>query len=165
MSAQEEFLATLLHPDEYGRNFNRVARLTGHNILFLRRKFFSRAGWELVTYPMSECRSISYRADRPVLKMGFGALLIGLTVFIFFMLFVYWDRLEPGTRVPVGLVGLAGLYGIRLLFGARRHRLIFTLANAQKLTWQSLSGDYGYKQGSVDKVIAFARSRGLFKEV
>jgi hypothetical protein len=163
MDVREEFVATLLHPDEYRRNFNRVASLSSENVTFLNRKFFSKAGWELVKYPMSECRSVSYKDERPLLGMFFGALLVALAIFIFYALVVYWDRLDAGTRIPAGLVGLAGLYGIRMLFGARRHRLVFFLAGERKLTWQSQSGDHKHKQASVDKVVAFARSKGLLK--
>jgi hypothetical protein len=163
MDGREEFIATLLNPDEYRRNFNRVASLTSQNITFLSRKFFSQAGCELVKYPMSQCWSVSYQDKRPPLRMLFGALLVAVAVFIVYGLTVYWDRLDPGTRVPVGAVALVGLYGILMLFGARRHRLVFILADGRKLTWQSQSGDYKHKQVSVDRVVAFARSKGLLK--
>jgi hypothetical protein len=163
MDVREEFIATLLHPDEYRRNFNRVASLTSQNVTFLARKFFSKAGYELVKYPMHECRSIGYTDERPLPTMLFGALLVALTVFVFYMLTVYWDRVDPGTRIPIGALGLAGLYGIRRLFAARRHRLVFNLAGERKLSWQSRSGDYEHKRGSVDKVVAFARSKGLLQ--
>jgi hypothetical protein len=163
MEVREEFIATLLHPEEYRRNLNRVASLTDQNITFLARKFVSKAGWELVKYPMHECRSISYSDERPLPTMLFGALLVALTVFVLYMLAVYWERLEPGTRIPIGALALAGLYGVRRLFGARRHRLVFNLVGGRNLSWQSQSGDYGHKRVSVDRVVAFARSKGLIQ--
>ena len=163
MDVREEYIATLLHPEEYRRNFNRVASLTSQHLTFLSRKFFSGAGWELVKYPMTECRGVSYHDERPLLGMVFGAVLIAVAVLVVYGLAVYWDRLDPGTRIPIGAVSLVGIYGIRMLFRARRHRLVFFLTDERRLTWQSRSGDYKYKQVSVDKVVTFARSKGLLR--
>jgi hypothetical protein len=112
---------------------------------------------------MGECRSVRYHDERPPLGMLFGALLIAVAVLVVYALTVYWDRLQPGTRIPIGAVALVGLYGIRMLFRARRHRLVFVLTDERRLAWQSKSGDYNYKQVSVDKVVAFARSKGLLQ--
>ena len=77
-----------------------------------------------------------------MLKILFGSLLLALIVFIFVMLAIYWQDIEPGTRVKVGLLILAGAMGARLAFGGRRHRIDIGLKDGSTLTWKSRSGEH-----------------------
>jgi hypothetical protein len=162
--SQGEFVATLVESDEYIRHLNQVCGLTTRGILFVKRKFVSRHGGEIVIYPVTSCTGIFYKDSRSPILMFFGVALACLIAFIFYMMIANWDSLEPGTRIPVGALGLAMIYGMRWIFGARRHELIFTLQDSTCLRWKSRPGDYKYKKGSVDKVVDFARSKGLLAQ-
>lgn len=154
-------VATLIEPAESVYHLNQVAGLTTQHIVFLKRKFASRAGHELVRYPIADCAGVKYFDERPAATIASGVLLVGLIGFIFYMLVVNWGRMEPRTRVPIGLLGLAGLYGVRRLFGARRHRLVFTLKDRTTLTWKSRPGDFDVKKLAVERIVDFARAREL----
>jgi len=157
----EESVAILVHPDEYLKQLNQVASLTTRSIRLVKRKFVSKTGWEIAEIPLSDCTGILYRDERPLLRLFLAILLVALIAFIFYMVVVYWDRLDPGTRIPIGALGLAAIYGLRWAFGSRRHRLAFELKGGRTLVWKSASGDYKYKIASVQKIIEFARSTGL----
>lgn len=104
----EEHVATLIHPDEYMRHLNQVASLSTKSIVFLKRKFVSRSGWELVSYPVSDCARITYKDERSIMVVLFGLLLTALLAGICYALFVYWNDLEPSTKIPFGAIGIAG---------------------------------------------------------
>ncbi len=157
------FVSTLLHPDEYAKHLNQVAGLTTRDIKFLRRKFVSKAGWELVTYPVAECESITYKDERPIVSILLGSLLVVLVAIIGYGLTIYWDALTPGTRIPIGALGLAAIYGFRTTFLSRRHRLIFVMKDGSQLIWKTIAGDYKYQQSRAEKVVEFARSRDLLQ--
>lgn len=89
--------------------------------------------------------------------MVLGALLVALII-----LFFTTGEVTAGTYVPVGLLALAMIIGINLVFGFKRHKLTFVLKD-RKLRWQSKAGDFKYKVASVNQVIAFARDLGLLK--
>jgi hypothetical protein len=161
MSTSEQSVATLVFPEDYLRQLNSVASVTTHNVMLLKRKFVSKAGWELVPIPLSEFTNIEYREELALTRIVFGGLLMALILFVLGMLAKYWNDLEPRTRVPVGALALAGVYGVRLAFGARRHRFAFTRANGSKLVWKSRSGDHKLMKPLADKLIQFARSKGF----
>jgi len=98
----EEFVATLVHPDEYLNHLNQVASLTTRNIRFIKRKFASRAGCELVEFPLSDCVCIAYKDERPLFKLVSGVLLVLLISFISYMVIIYWDRLAKSTELSKG---------------------------------------------------------------
>jgi hypothetical protein len=129
--------------------------------MHLKRKFVSRAGWELVPIPLSEFTQIGYQKSFSILRAFFGACLIALIVFILAMLARHWNDLSANTTVPVGALALAAAYGTKWVLGARQHRFVFTRSDGSKLTWRSRPGDDQIMQGSVDRLIEFARSRGL----
>jgi hypothetical protein len=159
----EEHIATLVHPDEYSHHLNQVAGLSTKNIVFLKRKFLSKAGSELVKLPVSDCAQVYHKDERPLVTIVFGALLVAIVAYLLYALFIYWNSLEPGTRIPIGLLGLAGVYGLRWVFGARRHKIVFVMRDGSKLIWKSSSGDYKYKSASANNVIEFAKSAGLLR--
>jgi hypothetical protein len=80
---------------------------------------------------------------------------------IMYYLGVYWNRLEPGTTIRVGLLGLAGLYGLKWAFMSRHHKFKFHLHDGSRIIWRSRSGDFKYKQRAVDHVLEHLRGRGL----
>jgi len=163
--AEEQFVTTLLFPNEYMRHLNQVSGLTTRNIVYLKRKFLSKTGYELVTYPLTECNRITYYDERPLLSLVSGVLLISLLGLVGYGVFRYWDELSPGTRIPVGLLFLASLYGFRAIFGARRHRVVFSLRDGSRLLWKTRAGDYKYKEANAGKVVELAKSRGILAEV
>jgi hypothetical protein len=163
MNTSAQSVATLVFPQDYLRQLNSVASVTTQNIVHLKRKFISKSGWELVPIPLSEFTAIEYRRELAFARVAFGILLVALMLLILVMLAIYWNDLEPRTRVPVGAIAIAGIYGIRLAFGVRCHRFIFVRSDGSKLGWKSRSGDDKLMQPLVDKLIAFARSRGLMR--
>ncbi len=163
MSTSEQSIATLVFPEDYLRQLNSVASVTTQNVVHLKRKFVSKAGWELVPIPLSEFTAIEYKKELAFARVLFGAFLVALVILVLSMLVKYWNDLEPSTRVPVGALAIAGVYGIRLALGVRRHRFVFVRSDGAKLVWKSRSGDDKLMQPLVDKLIQFARSRGLLQ--
>ena len=163
MSTSEQSVATLVFPEDYLRQLNSVASVTTQNVIHLKRKFISKAGWELVPVPLSEFTGIEYKKEISFARVLFGVLLLALILFILVMLIRYWNDLEPKTRVPVGALALAGIYGIKLLLGARRHRFTFVRTDGSKLVWKSRSGDDKIMQPLVDKLSEFSRRKGLMR--
>ena len=161
---KDEFVTTLLFPNEYARHLNQVSGLTTRNIIYLKRKFVSKSGHELVAYPLADCASITYKDERPLVSIVFGVLLLALLSFIACMVFRYWDSLPPQTRIPIGLLGLAALFGFRAVFLSRRHRLVFAMKDGSKLVWKTRSGDYKYKEPGAAKVVDLARSLGILTD-
>jgi len=157
----EETIATLIHPDEYAHHFNQIAKLTTKNIIFLKRKFVSKSGWELISYPISDCIGIIHKDERPIITIVSGVMLILLIGFIAFM--VYLGSIEPGTRIKIGLLGTAVICGFRWTFGSRRHKIIVKLRDNTELLWKSRPGDYKYKIVSTKNVTDFAKSVGLLR--
>lgn len=163
MSESAQGVITLVFPEDYIRQLNSVARVTSENVIYLKRKFVSKAGWELVTFPLSEFASIEYKKEFVFSRVLFGALLVALILFIFVMLVIYWNDLASGTRIQIGALSLAGFYGVRLVMGARRHTFVFNRHQGTKLIWRSLSGDDKLMQPLVDKLIEFTRAKQLLK--
>ena len=164
MNTSEQSVATLVFPEDYLRQLNSVASVTTQNVIHLKRKFVSKAGWELVPIPLSEFTAIEYKKEVAFARVLFGAFLIFLVLFVLAMLMKYWNDLEPSTRVPVGALAIAGVYGTRLAFGVRRHRFVFVRRDGSKLVWKSRSGDDKLMQPLVDKLAEFARFRGLMRD-
>jgi hypothetical protein len=157
----EHFVTTLIFPNEYIRNLNQVSGLTTRHIIYLKRKFLSGAGYELVHYPLEDCTGIDYRDERPLAIMVLGGLLLALLAFVGYMVYTYWDSLPSQTKIPIGLLALAAVYGFRSVLTARRHRLTFKMKDGTRLIWKSRSGDYKYKEGGAAKVVELAKARGL----
>jgi hypothetical protein len=154
LATEEEHIATLVHADEYARNASQVATISTHKLVFIKRKELAMKPFELVEYPMGECTSISYEVKWAVFGMVVGTLLVLL------ILFIFASEVPAGTRFPVGALAIALVFGAMLMRGPKRHRITFNMAG-KKLKWQSKAGDFKYKVASVNKVLAFAESRGL----
>jgi hypothetical protein len=74
MATSEQSVAILVFPEDYLRQLNSVASVTTQNVIHLKRKFVSKAGWELVPIPLSEFTAIEYRKELALLHVLFGAL-------------------------------------------------------------------------------------------
>src|SRR5258705_11131940 len=114
MSTSEQSVATLVFPNEYLRRLNSVVGLTAENVIFLKRKFVSKSGWELERHPLGDFTGISYSPSVPIVRIVGGVLLVALIGAVLYLLGVYWDNLEPGQRIPVGAIALAGSFGLKL---------------------------------------------------
>jgi hypothetical protein len=162
--ADEEQVAMLVVPADYVRHLNQVVAVTTEHIVFLKRKFVSTSGHELARHPLDSCGSVAYHDERPLITMISGTLLLALIAFIVVMLLLTWSRLEPGTKMYPGLLVLAAGYGVSRAFGARRHRLVFTMKDGTKLTWTSRPGEFDVYRLSAERVVEFARSRELMAQ-
>ena len=156
-----KFVTTLLFPNEYARQLNQVSGLSTKELIYLKRKFVSRSGYELVSYPLADCIGITYKDERPVLSVVWGVILTSVLGVLVFMMLKYRHDMPPATRVPVGAIMVASLYGFRMVFAARRHKPLFRMSDGKKLIWKSRVGDYKYKEASAAKVVELAKSRGI----
>jgi uncharacterized membrane protein len=154
----EEAVATFVHSDEYAKNVSQVAYVTTHKIVHVRRKEFAMQPFALEQYPLAEVSSIQYQRRLALLPMIVGVFLVLLVMFIF------GSEVPAGTRWPIGALALVFVFGGSLMLGVRRHRFTFMLGD-KKLKWQSKAGDYKYKAVSVQRLIDFARAKGLLREV
>lgn len=161
MTGPERNIGSLIFPPDYQHELNQVAGVTTENIIFLKRKFLSSQGWELMKYPLRDCVAITYKEELPIARIVVGTLISLLIAAILFYLFEYWDDLDANTKVPVGALGIAGIYGVKLAFGGRRHRLKFKMHDGRTLTWKSLAGERQLMSDSVNGIVEFARSKGL----
>jgi hypothetical protein len=159
----DETIVTLIAPDEYAARLNQVAGISGEHIVFVKRKFVSKAGYELTHHPIAACAKVRYFDERPALVLVTGAFLLAVAVAIVALLVLNWNDLSPGTRVPVGAIGLVGVFGVRRLLGARRHRLVFDMREGSRLTWRSAPGEFQNARASVNRIVELARDRGLLE--
>lgn len=158
---EEESIAILTSPAEYAYHIGEVGSVGALSLKVIRRQFSVKEPYKLEIIPMADVSKAEYRHGLAPLRIGAGVLLLALLCVIFYFVGVYWENLEPGTRVPIGLLGLAGLYGLKWAFMSRRHRFVFHLLNGNKIGWKSSSGDFKYKQRAVDHVLKYLRGRGL----
>jgi hypothetical protein len=161
MSTSEQVIGTLVLPEDYIRHLNQVAAVTSDHLVLVKRKFVSRSGTELVRHPLDRCASVSYFDERPVATLVSGVLLLGLVGSIVALLIVSWRDLAPGTKLFPGVFALVAIWGARRLFGARRHRLVFTMKDGKRLRWASRPGDFDVHAPAVSQVLEFARAREL----
>ena len=160
MRHSDEFVATLVHEDELPKHLGEVMTVSTNHLRVVRRKFLSRAGWEAVDIPLDDCVAITYKDERPLFRILVGALLVCLTVIIYYLLWRGGDQLKPGTTLPIGVPAVAALVGLRWTFRSRRHRLTFLFRERHPLTWKSRAGDYKAKAASVRRALSFARTSG-----
>jgi hypothetical protein len=161
MSQQETNVGTLIFPQGYLHELNQVAGVTTDSIIFLKRKFVSSSGFELVKYPLRDCFEVQYEDELPIARIIAGILVCALIVAILVFLVIYWNDLDAGTKVPIGALAFAGLYGVTLILGARRHRLKFKMNDGSTLSWKSRAGERKLMSPVVDAIVEFARSKGL----
>ena len=154
-------IATLVGPTEYARHINEVASVTTSKIRVLKRKLSIGDPYQLTEYPIRDCAKVTYQDKRSGFRIVLGVALAALICVIFYFVGIYWNRLEPGSSVPAGLLFLAFIYGLRWVFGSRIHRIAFLMRDGSRLLWKSRPGDFKYMQRAVGNVLAFAKSCGL----
>ncbi len=155
--AEAEHIATLVHPDEYAKYVNQVASVSSERILFVKRKELAMRPFELLQFATSSCTSVRYQKKLAVIPMLIGAFFVGLVVFIL------TSEVAPGTRVPVGALAILLVFGAILFLGPRRHQLTFEV-DGKTLKWKSKAGDFKYKVVSSQKVVEWARSKGILRD-
>lgn len=160
--AEEEWVATLLHPDEYAANVNNVATVTTRKIVYIKRKELALKPFERVEYPIADCSSITYKKHYAIGSFAAGLVAVLLVICIAWGLIVYGANLQPGTRLSVGAVIAVAIFGMFRISGIKRHRLTFKIG-ANNVRWQSRAGEFKSKDVSVQKVAAFAQERGLWQ--
>jgi hypothetical protein len=158
MTDEEQYIATLVHPDEYAKNVSQIASISTHRLIYVKRKELSLKPFELLQFPTSQCTSITYEIKWAIVPMIFGALLVAL------VLFILSSDVMVGTRVPVGALAVVLIFGGLLARGPKRHRFTF-LVNGKPMRWQSKAGDFKYKIASVKRIIAYAKDSGLYREI
>jgi hypothetical protein len=156
----EEHIATLVSPDEYAYHIGQAVSLGSGNLRVVRKKFSMSTPYVTELVPLSGLSRVEYKSGLVPLRIAAGVFVIALLLGICYYLSAFWDQLEPGTTIRVGLLGLAGIYGLKWAFMSRRHEFVFHFHDTSCLKWHSRSGDYKYKQGVVDKVLEFVRSNG-----
>lgn len=161
---QEELVATLLFPDEYRRQLNQVAGLTSRRIDFLKSKFGSISGSEIIQIPLEQCTFIAYSDRRPSHIIVAGVLLSLAASLSLYVMATNWAAMGPDGRIPVGALFIATIFGLKMVFGAHRHELTSGVNGRSRIRWRSRPGEFKYKQTSVDKVLEFARARGLLRK-
>jgi len=158
---EEESIAIHTSPADYSHHVGEVASVGVHSLKVILRKLSMKEPYHLDRVPLSTMSRAEYKSGPDPFRIVAGILLVALLCGIFYFVGVYWDSLEPRTRVPVGLLGLAGLYGLRWAFMSRRHSFVFHLQNGDRTRWKSTPGDFKYKQRPVEHVIQFLRGKGL----
>jgi len=161
LSQSEKNIGTLILPADYLHELNQVAGVTSESIVFLKRKFVSSAGWELVKYPLRDCSEVHYEKELPLSRIVGGVLVCALIIAIVALLFIYGADLEANTRIPLLALAAAGAYGVKAAFGGRRHRLKFKMIDGSTLSWKSRAGERELMRDSVSAIVEFARSKGL----
>lgn len=159
---REEYLAGLVLPDDYNRHLNQVIGVTSKNIIFLKSKYFSKAGFEIIKFPVHSCVSITHKDERSIITVTVGILLTALIVFIFYLLINYRVALA-GASIPIILLILVLFGGLRWVFGSRKQKLIFLLLDKTKLQWISRLGEYNLHSSSVEIILNYAEKMGLLK--
>jgi hypothetical protein len=152
-----EHIAVLVHPDEYPKHIGQVASVYTDRIILVKRKIVSMTSFELTQPSMRGCSSIKYEIKWAVFSMIFGALLA-----ISIMLVLFFCSVPGGTRVPVGALAFVFIFGVILFRGPKRHRLTFVI-DGKKFRWESKAGDFKYKSVSTQKILAFAKDRGILQ--
>ena len=163
MEKTGEVIAILVAPAEYLRHVNEVASVTTLHIRVLKKKNWTIGSdpYHLIEHRIADCERLDYEDRRSVARIVFGSVLAVLICVIFVLLGIYWDSLQPGSRIPVGFLALAFFIGLRWVFGSRVHRLVFLMRDGARLSWKSRAGEFHDMQRAVDNILAFAKSRGL----
>ncbi|WP_428001311.1 hypothetical protein [Acidovorax sp.] len=151
-----EHIATLVHSDEYAKYVNQVASVSSERILFVKRKELAMTPYELIEFPTSALTSVRYEKKLAIIPMVVGALFVAL------VLFILTSEVAPGTRVPVGALAALVVFGGALFLGPKRHQLTFEVGG-KSLRWKSKAGDFKYKVVSSQKVVEWARAKGVLR--
>ena len=138
--------AIFASPEDYAYHIGQVASIGSDGLRVVRKQLSIKSPYKIEVVPESSISRVEYEAGLVATRIVVGVLVLLLLTCIFYYLTVYWDRLEPGTTIRVGLLGLAGVYGLKWAFMSRRHQLTFHLRDGRRIRWRSRSGDFKYKE-------------------
>jgi hypothetical protein len=158
---EEQLIAIFASPEDYAYHVGQVVAVGEQNLRVVRKQLSFTAPYRIELVPVSAVSNVEYRSGLVPARIVAGSLLLALLAAIFVYLGVYWDRLEPGTPIRVGLLSLAVIYGLRWAFMSRRHQFRFLLRDGSRLKWSSRSGDYKYKIRVVERVREYIREHGF----
>ena len=161
---KEESIARLTSPEDYAYHIGEVASVGTHSLQVVRRQFSVKEPYKLESFPTTGISRAEYKAGLAPLRIIAGILLLALLLGIAYFLTTSWSRLEAGTTVRVGLLALAGAYGLRWAFMSRRHQLTFHMHDGKRIGWCSRAGDFKYKERAVAHVLEYLRAQGLLWE-
>ena len=159
----EEWIVTLVHPDEYVRNNNQVAGLSTQRVIYIKGKTLALKAFERIDYPLSNCHAISHRIYYDMSAAIGGGIALVLTGFIVWGLVKYGSEMEPGTGLRYGGIIAVAIFGWNRVSGLRRHEIRFDMPT-EHLRWRSRPREFKSGAVLVDKVRIFAQERGLIHE-
>lgn len=146
-----ETFAMFTLPEDYAHHIGQVASMGSNGLRVVRRNLSLSTPYKIDIVPWDRVSHVDYDARLSPLRIGIGILVLLLLACILYYLAVYWNELQPGTTIRVGLLALAVVYGLRWAFMSRRHRLTFHLHDGSRLKWMSRSGDFKYKTGAAQR--------------
>ena len=149
-------IATLIWPEEYVKSPNQVAIVNKKTITFVKRKEFAMTPYAIEQFPTESCSGITYKKRLALIPMIFGIICI-LSAGVWLFISPLHKEVPP---MRIGLLLVMVVTGLTLVFGVKRHRLIF-IVDGKKLKWQSKAGEYKDKKVSIRKVLDYAKEKGL----
>lgn len=158
---EEQIFAIFAMSDEYAYHIGQVASIGSDGLRVVRKQLSIKTPYRIEVVPASSIERAEYESGLAVARIVAGVLVLLLLAGILYYLGVYWDRLEPGTTIRVGLLGLAGIYGLKWAFMSRRHQLTFHLRDGSRLRWRSRSGDFKYKERAAGRAVEHLIGLGL----
>jgi len=160
---EEDWIATLIHKDDYGRQNDEVAAVTSRRIIFVKGRTLALKAFEQIDYPIKECHRVQYRTVYALPAMIAGAISLLIAAYIVWGLFEYGTELEPGTVIRFGAIIAIAVFGWNRVSGVKRHELVFEMT-LQSLKWRSRPGEFSSSTKIVARVLTFARDKGLVSE-
>lgn len=142
---ENETFAMFALPEDYAYHIGQVVSMGSNGLRVARRNFSLKTPYKVDVVPWDRISHARYDAKLAPLRIFVGALVVLLLAGILYYLALYWNDLAEGTTIPIGMLALAIIYGLRWAFMSRRHRLTFHLHDGSRLKWMSRSGDFKYK--------------------
>jgi hypothetical protein len=158
---EEQTFAIFALPEDYAYHIGQVVSIGSDGLRVVRKQLSIKSPYRIEVVPASSISRVEYESGLAATRIVAGVLVLLLLAGIFYYLGVYWDSLEPGTTIRVGLLGLAGIYGLKWAFMSRRHQLTFHLRDGSRVRWRSRSGDFKYKERVASRAVEHLRELGL----
>ncbi|MFX1677741.1 hypothetical protein PV762_00765 [Mitsuaria sp. CC2] len=160
---ERETYAIFASPDDYAYHIGQVVSIGDDGLRVLRKQLSIKTPYRIDVVPTERVSHAVYDARLAPMRIVAGVIVLLLLAGVLFGLSVYWNDLQPGTHIQIGMLALAGGYGLRWAFMSRQHRLTFQLHDGTRLRWFSRSGDFKYKTGSVHRGIERLTELGLLR--
>ena len=161
MKMDEQLIGIFASAEDYAYHIGQVVAVGEKNLRVVRRKLSFTTPYKIELVPVESISNIEYRSGLVPVRIVAGVVLLALLAGVFYYLGIYRIQLESGTTIRVGLLSLAGIYGLRWAFMSSRHQFLFSLSDGSRLKWNSRSGDYKYKVRVVERVIEHIGERAL----